>query len=204
MGLGRWKQLVVAVAFAGATTLACAAPMTYRYSYTFNDGTVIGGTLTGEANGDFVEDIADITLSVNGAWQSGPFYLYGWDTNNIYGWLPSLGRVSFDGSLNHLLFADQAPPLIGPSNYFYYLNNQDWCATDSCTLVSIQDPHFDASDVGAAASRWILEPCEPFPGGGSTTGCFPGPGPFPAPEPGTLALLGLGLAGLAAVRRRKQ
>ena len=43
-----------------------------------------------------------------------------------------------------------------------------------------------------------------FPGGGQTGGCFPGPGPFPAPEPGTLALLGLGLAGLAFTRRRKQ
>lgn len=48
----------------------------------------------------------------------------------------------------------------------------------------------------------VRDLCEPFPGGGSTEGCFPGPGPFPAPEPGTLALLGLGIAGLALARRR--
>ena len=56
----------------------------------------------------------------------------------------------------------------------------------------------------ASGSFDTFSACEPFPGGGSTGGCFPGPGPFPAPEPGTLALLGLCVAGLAFTRRRKQ
>jgi len=47
-------------------------------------------------------------------------------------------------------------------------------------------------------------PCSPFPGGGVPDGCFPGPGPFPAPEPGTLALFGIGLAGMGLTRRRKK
>src|SRR4029434_5391066 len=53
-------------------------------------------------------------------------------------------------------------------------------------------------------STIFVPACEPFPGGGSTGGCFPGPGPFPAPEPATLALLGLGLAGLGFSHRRRK
>lgn len=50
----------------------------------------------------------------------------------------------------------------------------------------------------------VFTDCSPFPGGGSTEGCFPGPGPFPAPEPSTLALLGIGLFGMGLSRRRKK
>jgi hypothetical protein len=45
--------------------------------------------------------------------------------------------------------------------------------------------------------------CSPFPGGGSTGGCFPGPFPFPAPEPTSVALLAIGLVALGWVRRRR-
>ena len=57
---------------------------------------------------------------------------------------------------------------------------------------------------------WVLDylrltiNCEPFPGGGSTEGCFQGPGPFPAPEPSTFALFGIGLAAMGLTRRRKK
>ena len=49
-----------------------------------------------------------------------------------------------------------------------------------------------------------IDPCSPFPGGGSTGGCFPGPPPFPGhvPDAGsTLLMLGMGLAGVSAWRR---
>ncbi len=53
------------------------------------------------------------------------------------------------------------------------------------------------------SGNWEVK-CSEFPGGGSTGGCFPGPGPFPVPEPTSLAVLSIGLASLAAIRRRKQ
>jgi hypothetical protein len=40
---------------------------------------------------------------------------------------------------------------------------------------------------------FLYTPCSPFPGGGSTGGCFPGPGAFPASEPATLALFAIAL-----------
>jgi MYXO-CTERM domain-containing protein len=52
------------------------------------------------------------------------------------------------------------------------------------------------------SGNWEVQ-CSPFPGGGSTGGCFPGPGPFPADEPGSAALLAFALLLLVASRRRR-
>lgn len=58
------------------------------------------------------------------------------------------------------------------------------------------------SSHGGADLAFTAAFCSPFPGGGSTGGCFPGPGPFPASEPATLALVGAALLGAVATRRR--
>jgi hypothetical protein len=42
-----------------------------------------------------------------------------------------------------------------------------------------------------------------FPGGGSTSGCFPGPGPLPAPEPSTEALMLVAFFALGLATRRR-
>jgi hypothetical protein len=147
---------------------AAALPIVYEYSYTFNDGTVVSGTLMGEPVGGFVANVSAITLFVNGASQPGPFFLYGRDA--ALGWLTTAGKVAFDGSLNNLLFGNDPPPLDGPSEYFYYVNSQQWCGSaSSCTLVSVENPHFDSSDLGSSANRWTLravsapEPSISFP-----------------------------------------
>jgi PEP-CTERM motif-containing protein len=59
-------------------------------------------------------------------------------------------------------------------------------------------------DSSTFSGNWEVVPCSPFPGGGSTGGCFPGPFPFPAPEPATLALLAFGLGWLGFVRRNRK
>jgi hypothetical protein len=86
---------------------------------------------------------------------------------------------------------------------------RQWVISPTCPeglCDEVHDKQMNASgqfilNVGNRA--FLYTPFSEFPGGGSTEGCFPGPGAFPAPAPATLALIGIGLAGLAFSRRKR-
>lgn len=74
----------------------------FEYSYHFGDDTSVSGTLTGDVNVNYVENVNNVTLTFNTTTLRQTFYSVGlynlsWSGDAI---------VSFDASLNNFLFTD--------------------------------------------------------------------------------------------------
>jgi hypothetical protein len=118
-------------------------------------------------------------------------------------------EVDLTGGIFVITALDAADAVIGFDTFSLAADivNSTWVTINSGTpfrkievreigIVTNSDQYF---------SNILTDICSPFPGGGTTGGCFPGPGPFPGrgvPEPTTILLLGLGLAGLGFARKR--
>jgi len=69
MKTARTLQSVAALAL--SFIAASSYGSSYDYSFTFNSGLVVSGTLDGDANGDFVENVSNVTVFFNGFPMSG-------------------------------------------------------------------------------------------------------------------------------------
>jgi PEP-CTERM motif len=59
-------NIISALLSLGMTMASSHAAINFNYSYTFQDGAKVSGSLTGTQNGDYVENISDVTMSLNG------------------------------------------------------------------------------------------------------------------------------------------
>ena len=99
------KKLVLQVAVAlWAGTVGSQATV-FDYSYTFGStGDVFSGTLEGDQSGDFINNVANVTLLFNGTSLLGPIYTARWQTGS-----PSYVAgpiVSFDVHKNDFVFVN--------------------------------------------------------------------------------------------------
>jgi hypothetical protein len=96
------KKLRVKIAVALLSVTVCSKGTVFDYSYTFGSGDIVSGTLEGSQSGDFVNNVANVTVFFNGTAMSGNVYTARYEpTGYVAGPI-----VSFDVHKNDLLFAN--------------------------------------------------------------------------------------------------
>lgn len=160
---------------------AAQAGAVFSFSYTFSDSTVVTGNFTGDANGNLISNLSNISVFVNGNGFTANGNLFASHyLNNT--WISGGGVASFDGKDNNFLFSDVDYPTNPNINHYLFLipnGGQSWAKLE--TQVSLSDQ----SDV---SSRWSVSQVSQSPAS--------------VPEPGSLLLVALSGLALGATRRR--
>ena len=110
---------------AGLGLASMANATTYDFSYTFGDGTLLSGSLSGTANGALIQNIANVRVELNGnAFGGAPLFAFGWNAATP-GFNPATPAVlSVNAALNNFIFADNNDPTFaGVTEYFYFVND---------------------------------------------------------------------------------
>lgn len=160
---------------------AAAHAGSYAFQYTMLDQTLITGTFDGTANGNVVEDIRMLAISVNGFAMpnSGNLAAYGADG----GFVEGSAKISFDGLSTSLLVFDA--PVYETWTSVFFLGATNGAGTDAINYTIAGLPFNGEGDGDYSASRWSL----------STVSAVP--------EPATYAMLLGGLALVGALARRR-
>ena len=180
-----WKILttcrLMLVGWLAMGALNIASASTFDFSYKFSSsGQTVSGSFDGNAAGDFITDVDNISVSIDGTALTGRLYAYRY---NI-GWVAGNPVVSFDRNKNEVIFVncDQFICAGGiPADYNYFLmrhsNNNENAALYKANAFNVADGYpNDSWSVTARAQ---------------------------VPEPGSVVLVGLAVAALVVQQRRR-
>ena len=170
-----------------------ASAALYNFSYTFTGGMSVTGSLTGNLVGDYVQNIGDVQVFFNGVQNTGTQYAVNY--NPSFGWDNTANAtVSTNASLNNFLFINSNYPSdLSYTNYFYMRNNgfySDAYAWNSATGSGGFDYVYPSNpNYSTGIGHWSLTEATPVSA-------------VPEPETYAMLLVGLGLIGFSARRRK--
>lgn len=173
------------MALAGACSAAQAISTVYDYSYRFQDGQSISGSFTGQAAGGLITDIGNVTGQISPGGLNGGYVFHDLlpGSYNYFTGISHTGAVvSFDGLHSNFFFTNATD-----TNWFYVFPNGGGSPLEQAKLDGERFIDFDNRYYLAANFRVAAEQVGD---------------PGVVPEPASIALLGLGLAGIAGMRRR--
>jgi len=167
---------VLALAFGNAQALE-----SYTFSETLQGGTKITGSFQGDASGNLISNISNISVAFDGDAFNGSGHLFSAAISVGIGWV-SGAVVSFDGTQNNFAFVDS-----DIANGNFWLTNYFWSFTSLPEINSL-DRACNRNDicVDGPAQSWSVTTVNPVP----------------EPETYAMMLAGLGLLGFKARSRK--
>lgn len=178
------QKLASGLAVLVACSAAQGATLTYDYSYRFLDGESISGTFTGVEAGGLVTGIGNITGHIGAGGPNAGYVFQDLLAGSYDGSIRHTGAVvSLDGLHSNFFFTNAAD-----TNWFYVFPGGNSGSLEQARLLGDRYIDFDNRFYVAANFHVVAEA---------------GTDPGTVPEPGSIALLGLGLAGLAAARGKR-